>query len=128
MYIDLRDRPEEGWLSKTGEQYRALVINETFAGELLALPDGPIVRIEGRTSRAHWFRFYPQEWLEPFVKDRKRLHRLRGLYADDVAALTRDAVAAHLAGVKAASEALGHTNTQTTERSYLSRASVASGR
>ena len=48
------------------------------------------------------------------------LHRRRGLYADDVKKLTQDAVAAHLAGVKAASQNLGHTNTATTEKSYLS--------
>lgn len=48
------------------------------------------------------------------------LHRLRGLYADDVKKLTEDATAAHLAGVKAAADALGHTNTQTTVQSYLS--------
>lgn len=51
---------------------------------------------------------------------KKPLHRLRGLYADEVARLTQDAVAARLAGVKAAASALGHTNTATTERSYLS--------
>ena len=51
---------------------------------------------------------------------RKPLHRLRGLYADELARLTADAVAARLAGVRAASESLGHTTTATTERHYLS--------
>lgn len=41
-------------------------------------------------------------------------------YADEVAKLTQDAVAARLAGVKAAASALGHTNTATTQNSYLS--------
>jgi hypothetical protein len=62
----------------------------------------------------------PQAWARPFVGDViKPLHRLRGAYADAVAALTADAVTARLAGVKAAQEALGHTTSETTERHYL---------
>ena len=39
---------------------------------------------------------------------------------DHIAALTSDAVAARLAGIKAASEALGHATTAMTEKHYLS--------
>lgn len=71
--------------------------------------------------RYRWFERVPQEWLRKFTGTAKKpLHRLRGLYADEVAKLTQDAVAARLAGVKAASQALGHTNTATTQNSYLS--------
>ena len=51
---------------------------------------------------------------------KKPLHRLRGLYADDVAKLTEDAVLARLEGIKEASRALGHTTTKTTLNHYLS--------
>lgn len=122
VYVELRDRPDEGFLSKTGEIYRALVTHAAFAQELLSCPPGEIVRLtplEG--ARYRWFERAPQAWLKRFTGGAKKpLHRLRGLYADEVAKLTQDAVAARLAGVKAASVALGHTNTATTERSYLS--------
>lgn len=121
VYVELRDRPDEGWTSKTGAMYRSLIVNDDFAAELLELKKGPIVKTPDGMSREHWFKHYPQEWLKPFTGDaRKPLHRLRGLYADEVKRITADAIAAHLAGVKAASQALGHTNTRTTERSYLS--------
>ena len=132
VFVEMRDRPEERFLSKTGEIYRALVTHEGFAAALLSRGEGCIVDVplystpgaESRnitTNRLHWFQHYPQQFLRPFMGgDRKPLHRLRGIYADEVKRLTQDAVAAHLAGVKAASQALGHTNTQTTERSYLS--------
>jgi hypothetical protein len=53
------------------------------------------------------------------VTARKPLHRLRGLYADEVAKITVDAVTARLAAIKAAQEALGHTTSKTTEGHYL---------
>lgn len=122
IYVELRDRPEEGVTTKTGEIYRALVINKDFAKELWNAPDGLIAETPKGFNRARWFERIPQAWLKPFTGAAKKpLHRLRGLYADDVKKLTQDAVAAHLAGVKAASQNLGHTNTRTTERSYLSR-------
>ena len=122
VYVEMRDRPEEGWTSKTGEIYRSLIVNDSFAAELLALPEGPIIETPSGMSREHWFKHYPQEWLKPFTGTAKKpLHRLRGLYADDVKRITEQAVAAHLAGVKAASEALGHTGTAVTQASYLSQ-------
>ena len=132
VYIEMRDRPEERFLSKTGEIYRALVTHAGFAAALLARGEGRIVDVplystpgamekNITTNRGHWFQTYPQAWLKPFTgRERKPLHRLRGLYADEVARLEQDAVAARLAGVKAASQALGHTSTRTTEESYLS--------
>jgi len=120
VFVEMRDRPEEGWESKTGQIYRSLIINDAFAAELLAMPPGFIVSTPPGMEREYWFKHYPQEWLKPFTGSAiKPLHRLRGLYADDVKRITEDAVAAHLAGVKAASQALGHTSTATTEKSYL---------
>jgi hypothetical protein len=47
------------------------------------------------------------------------LHRLRGLYADQIKRETESAILARQAGIAAASAALGHTTTDTTERHYL---------
>ena len=120
--IVLRDRPEESWWTKTGKPYRAQITDPTLAAYLAAaetdriVPDPP-----GGEDRGRWFDRAPQQWLRPFMPGaRKPLHRLRGLYADELARLTADAVAARLAGVRAASESLGHTTTATTERHYLS--------
>ena len=44
---------------------------------------------------------------------------MRGLYADHVKRETEVAMAARLGAIKAASEALGHTTTATTEKHYL---------
>lgn len=123
VYVELRDRPNQGFLTKTGKVYRALVVNDAYAAELLAKPPGYIVQMPERiSSREEWFERKPQDWLRPFLGGAKKpFHRLRGLYADEVARMTQDAVAAHLAGVKAASEALGHTSTQTTKDHYLTQ-------
>ena len=60
--------------------------------------------------------------VRPFSPSAKKpFHRLRGLYADHVARVTQDAVAARLAGVREASAALGHTTTATTLNHYLSQ-------
>jgi hypothetical protein len=123
VFVEMHDRPEYGWLTKTGEVYRARIMRPDFAAALLALPPGPIVEIGSQCSRSHWFEHKPQEWLKAFTgAARKPLHRLRGLYADDVKRTTEEAVKAHLAGIREASKNLGHTNTATTERSYLSHA------
>lgn len=122
VYVELRDRPEQGFFTKTGAMYRALVVNDAYAAELLARPEVYIVQMPPRIrSREEWFERKPQAWLKPYVGGAKKpLHRLRGLYADDVARITEEAVAARQAGIKAASEALGHSTTKTTTESYLS--------
>lgn len=120
-FIRLQDRPEEGWLSKTGRRYRALVIEPELAKVLRSCPPGYLVQ-PAAEDRHKWFEREPQQWLKTFTTARQPLHRLRGLYADDVARLTADAITARLEGVRAASEALGHTNTATTSKHYLSDA------
>lgn len=120
VYIVLQDRPSEGWLSKTGRKYRALVINPELAETLRCCGVGYIVQ-PAAIDRSKWFATKPQEWMRKRTVARQPLHRLRGLYADDVARLTSDAITARLAGVKAASEALGHTSTKTTENHYLTQ-------
>ena len=122
--VSLRDRPEEKFWTKTGKPYRALVINSELANYLSAIADfgdpvGWIVPIPA-VERARWFERTPQAWLRKHgVTSQKPLHRLRGLYADAVAELTRDSVAARLAGIKAAQDALGHTSSAVTESHYL---------
>ena len=117
-HLELRDRPDEGFLTKTGEIYRALVLDADLAERLRAMPADSL--IVPRQSH-DWFTREPQAWVRRFVGEaRKPLHRLRGLYADHLAKLTADATAARLAGIQAASNALGHTSTATTRNHYLS--------
>lgn len=114
--VELRDRPEHGFYSKTGEEYTAPILDCELAAELQTLPDGKIIDASPR-----WFKRTPQSWARQFTGAAKKpLHRLRGLYADDLAAVTRNAVLARLEGVKAAASALGHTNDATTRQHYLS--------
>lgn len=123
--IGLRDRPEEKWWTKTGKPYRAEVVEPVLARHLAAFvevakPDSLVVTTPGTVERSRWFERVPQQWLHAHgVAALKPLHRLRGLYADQVATLTRDAIAARLAGIRAAQESLGHTSSATTEAHYL---------
>lgn len=124
--ILLRDRQEEKFWTKTGETYRARVIDPKLAEYLEALaqlhpPEAYIVPDPTTgNERERWFQRVPQKWVhDRGVAAKKPLHRLRGLYADHLAKLTEDEVAARLAGIRAAKEALGHTSSKTTERHYL---------
>lgn len=121
--IELRDRPEHGWWTKTGKPYTAQVIDPDLSTYLLAAaefdPEGHVVKDVG-DDRERWFERDPQAWLRALgVKARQPLHRLRGLYADAIRELTEEAVEIRLAGIKAAQKNLGHTSSETTERSYL---------
>jgi len=118
-YVVLQDRPAEGWLSKTGRKYRALVIQPELAEVLRCCTAGYLVQ-PAAVDRHKWFALVPQKWMRDHTTARQPLHRLRGLYADDVSRLTADAITARLAGIQAASDALGHTSTATTTRHYLS--------
>jgi hypothetical protein len=122
VYVEMRDRPEDDFTHKTGEMYRARITNAAFAAELLALPEGPIIKeTPPGMTRDYWFRYYPPEWLRDFTGTAyKPLHRLRGLYAEEVKTLTEKALASEQAGLEAARDALGHTNVRTT-RGYLTQ-------
>ena len=123
VFISLRDRPEQGWWSKTGKPYLARVIDPALAAwlqsregdaePLVADPDEDL-------SRERWFEREPQKWLaKNGVAAGKPLHRLRGIYADSLRRLTEDAVTARLAGIAAAQQSLGHSSSETTENHYL---------
>lgn len=126
VVIDVRDRPEESYAHKTGEAYRAVVLCKRLARELVACEKGLIVRPNlkpglRKISRHRWFERYPQAWLKPFTGNaRQPLHRLRGLYADDVRRRTEALLLAQQAAKKEASRNLGHTGTKTAEKHYFS--------
>lgn len=119
--VHLMDRLDDGHRTKTGRQYSALILDAGLAEYLLALdPDRLVIQ---RPCAATWAARAPQDWLRPFTGTAaKPLHRLRGLYADHLAKLTADAVAARLAGVRAAQDALGHTTDAATLGHYLTPA------
>jgi integrase len=122
VFVVLHDRPAEGFQTKTGSIYRAQVIDTDLADYLATIekPDAPVVKTPEHVDRLCWFSRAPQEWLQARgIVATKPLHRLRGLYADDIARLTADAVAARLAGVREAARNLGHTTTAVTEKHYL---------
>ena len=122
VFVELHDRPEEDYLTKTGAIYRAMVINPAFAAALLAIPEGMMIVNPSTTDRDGWFERVPQDWLRPYTgKSKKPLHRLRGLYADDVKRITEEALLASSAGVKEAQKNLGHTSEETTKNHYLSK-------
>jgi hypothetical protein len=71
--------------------------------------------------RSYWMQRVVQKWLKPFTGAApKPLHRLRGLFADQVATLTQEAMLIQFEAIKAASKALGHTGTAVTMAHYLS--------
>jgi len=125
--IVLRDRPEEGFQTKTGKSWRAPVINPELRAYLEDFaatnpPDTPVVPDPKMQMRAWWFERVPQDWLKKHgIIDQKPLHRLRKLYADHQRELMHELLDREAKGVKAAQDALGHTTPATTKRSYLSR-------
>lgn len=120
VFVELRDRPGL-YLTKTGRIYRAAVIHPGLAEALRTVEPAAFVVEPGALDRHKWFESAPAEWARTYTGDaRKPLHRLRGLYADDIRKLSEDAMTARLAAIRAASKALGHTSTATTVDHYLS--------
>jgi hypothetical protein len=118
--VELRDRPAEGFLTKTGKPYRAIILRPELVAAIAALQPGSFIVQPATAKRSEWFERDLPRLVRPFCPTAKKpLHRLRGLYADEVARLTQDAVAARLAGIREASAALGHTTTATTINHYL---------
>lgn len=118
-YVVMKDRPEDGFLKKTeGPEYWAEVLHPELAEYLRAVsPEARVI-----TGALKWLANKPQAWLRPFTGAAKApLHRLRGLYADHVRRDTEAAILARREAPQAASEALGHTNTTTTERHYIEK-------
>lgn len=117
VFVVMRDRPEEKWQTKTGRPYRALVLDAELAAFLSSAP-AETVFFPDATEK--WFVNHVCNALRPFTgKSNKPLHRLRGLYADQLTRETEEAIIAKRAGIAAAQQGLGHTSSQTTERHYL---------
>jgi hypothetical protein len=117
-YVRLQDRPEDDWQTKTGIPYSALVLDVSLAEYLRAMD--PEARAITCLNTYKWIQRRPQEWLKVYTGDAKApLHRLRGLYADQVKRETEAAILARRQGIEAASRNLGHTTTATTEDHYL---------
>lgn len=118
-YVEIRDREEEGFWTKRGRSYAALVLHPQLAEYLLTLDaNAPVV---SRPDAARWIQRAPQTWLKPYTGTaRAPLHRLRGLYADHVCKITEEAILARQAAELEASRNLGHTTVTTTREHYLS--------
>lgn len=118
--FEVRDRPEENWWHKTGEDYRAPILSAELVEDLLALPDGDGHLVPVKGSRDHFFKRQCNNWLRQFIpRPNKGMHRLRALYAEALKDATANAVLAQQAGIEAAQKALGHTTSTTTKNSYL---------
>ncbi len=118
-YVRLQDRPEDGFQTKTGIPYSALVMEPSLA-EYLRSMDGEAPAVH-QTNTVKWIMRKPQAWLKQFTGAAKApLHRLRGLYADHVRNETEAAILARQDAIKEASRNLGHTSTRTTEKHYTS--------
>ncbi len=121
VYVRLQDRPEDGYQTKTGKPYSALVMDPDLAEYLAAM--GEESSAVPLLNTVKWIQRAPQQWLKPYTGDAKApLHRLRGLYADHVRRETEQAILARQAATKKASQNLGHTSTKTTEDHYFSEA------
>lgn len=122
--IVLRDRPEEGFRTKgetSGEAWvSGLVLDLEFAAHLVSLPEG---RLVNPPCGDEWFfGRLTNDWVRQFIPrelDRKGLHRLRGLYADNIKNRFESQILARTASIDAARLALGHSSAAVTLKHYL---------
>ena len=116
------DRPEEGFLCKTGLPRFSVVINADLLEYFKTVPAHQYVVPLPPGERDAWFKGSPQAWLRHYLGPRSAvampLHRLRGLYVDAVKALAETRLQEE--AIKEASLAAGHTETTTTKQHYLS--------
>lgn len=115
--IELRDRPDDNFLTKTGEHYFAPLLRVELIEALRMLPPEKLAVDQTR----NWMTRRAQIWLRQFMPDLraipKPLHRLRKAYLHDV---HRSAMlAAQREALARSAEAAGHTSTTTTRRHYL---------
>jgi hypothetical protein len=124
--LEIRDRESEGWYTKTGAHYFAMITHPALIEALQAVPPDDLV-IGAISNRTNWLDRGPQQWLRPFMGTREEiyrpLHRLRAAY---LASIQREAlIEMQQAATRKASAQAGHTQTTTTSRHYLP-ASIAS--
>ena len=116
------DRPDEGFLCKTGEPRFSVILNAEVLNAMKKCKKEDYVVDLDPSERDFWFRGTPQTWLRTYLGPRSAvampLHRLRGLYVDAVKALAETRLQEE--AIKEASLAAGHTGTATTKAHYLS--------
>lgn len=131
----VHDRPDQGYLHKTGEDYFAPITSRELEEDLLAGPDGELVNLDlspvrvsatgrpvPRTSRDKFFRNHCNNWLRNFFqKPHKGMHRLRALYLEEIrdTRVAEVLAEAEREGNEAAKSAAGHTSINTTKTHYL---------
>lgn len=118
--LEIRDREKEGWYTKTGAHYFALITHPALIDALQTVAAGDLV-IGDIPNRTNWLDRGPQKWLRPFMGSRdeiyRPLHRLRAAY---LASIQREAlIEMQQAATRKAAEQAGHTQTTTTVRHYL---------
>ncbi len=124
--LEIRDREADGWYTKTGAHYFAMITHPALIDALQTVPADDLV-VGAISNRTNWLDRGPQSWLRPFMGTRaeiyRPLHRLRAAY---LASIQRDAlIEMQQAATRKAAEQAGHTQTTTTSRHYLP-ASIAS--
>jgi hypothetical protein len=116
--IELRDRQADGFFTKTGSHYFAMITHPAIIEALQFVPREELV-VSGVKNRNNWLDRAPQKWLRLFMDDdiSKPLHRLRAAYLTSISqeALIR----MQREAVKEAASAGGHASTTTTSRHYL---------
>ena len=81
VYVELKDRYEDGYRTKTGKVYRALIMNQRLADYVMAISSEELVLTTN--PPVFWMDRVAIEVIRPYTgASRKPLHRLRGLYAD----------------------------------------------
>lgn len=117
--FEVCDRPEQGYLHKTGEDYFAPITSKELLDDLLQGPDGRLVVIPGK-DRDWFFDVRCNQWIRQFIpRPHKGLHRLRALYLEEIKDMRAAEVMAEREGIEAARSAAGHTSSTTTKRHYL---------
>jgi hypothetical protein len=97
-----------------GKKRDSIVVDlELGGGQSLAafLLDSPLDSVFLPDATDKWFAVYVCPTLRPFTSTaNKPLHRLRGLYADQLTRETEESILAKRAGLAATQKVLGHTN------------------
>jgi integrase len=117
--IELRDRQKDGFFTKTGAHYFAMITHPALIEAMQSVPSEELAVSSALKNRTNWLDRAPQRWLRQFMDDdiSKPLHRLRAAY---LTSIRRDAlIRMQGQAVKEAASAGGHTSTNTTSRHYL---------
>lgn len=117
--IEVRDRPEEEFYTKTGAHYFAMVTSGALIEALRSLGRDELAVSGTMKNRANWIERGPHQWLRAFMGGdiAKPLHRLRAAYLNSVRQSAL--IEMQTKAVEQAAQAAGHTSTGTTTKHYL---------